>query len=86
MPTDRVHCRRGQVNLWSVNDGASCVEKRHGMNTAPSLAVLDAPAAVGGQDKGCGPRYPQLFARVVVYPQGMSFLVCCVCGAVTIEL
>lgn len=56
------------------------------MTTAPSPAVLDAPAAVGGQDKGCGPRYPQLFARVVVYPQGVSFLVCCVCCAVTIEL
>ena len=51
MPTDRVYCQRGQVNLWSVNDGAFCVEKRRGMTTAPSPAVLDAPAAVGGKTK-----------------------------------
>ena len=30
MPTDRVHCQWGQVNLWSVNGGAPCVEKRRG--------------------------------------------------------
>ena len=54
MPTDRVHCQRGQVNLLSVNDGASCVEKRRGVTTAPSPAALNAPAAVGGKTKAVG--------------------------------
>lgn len=54
MPTDRVHCQRGQVNLWSVHDGVSCVEKGRGITTAPSLAVLNAPAAVGGKTKDVG--------------------------------